>query len=833
VIADCGVPAGLALRRRTGSAASRLGDGQELRGESSIHNLSGVGTDDRRPFADRPSRAILTAVFLMSASVLVFEVALTRLFSVVLRYHFVFLVTSVAVCGLGLGGLLAHVTRAARERRPTSASLVLSATGFGVLVPVTLTLLLRWLLPYHPGMYVAIGGVILLPFICAGVFLSVCFEQFGKQSGRLYAADLFGAAAASFGVVGLLQWLGGINACFAAGAMGALAGVWAAGASRWLRALPPLLVAAGVACFVAANHADRVLGVPAVHTTDQNVGKPLYIELADPKAPSHIEYTEWNAFARTDVVAEHDPSIRYVYTDGHVPTNMDRWDGKVGSIQYLRGFLGYVALESTPKDRALFIGPGGGLDVLMALVAGYREIEGVEINPSILNVMRRYRKFNGGVYERPNVHVSVGDGRSYVKRSRNQYDLIYLALTQTATSGNVGLSLVESYIHTTDAIRDYLAHLTPGGCVAFITQEYPLSLRLFASAIAVLTEGGTETEAQACSHLAVMQVPPEQFPSTPYRYLLLLAKEPLQTRRCKALMEGIELRRLLPLYVPAEHPGLPFSWVGSGEKHVQDLVDEFQLPDGSPANISPCSDDSPFFLDMTFGVPRPLYLLCLAALLLSAGLTGVLALTRRGRGGIAHLPGFTGYFSLLGVGFMLAEIALAQKLILFLGYPTLTLSVILFSLLLGGAAGSRFSQRGATADMQRWIATATCAAGTLLAAYAFGFPVIQPAFLGGSLTVRIAVSATLLVPLGFCLGIPFPSGIRLLEQVNRDDIPWMWGVNGVTSVLGSVLAAIGAKLFGFRLVLLAGAACYLLAALLGRVLGDGGSTTPIAREATE
>lgn len=762
----------------------------------------------------RPRWHLLGAVFCMSAGVLVLEVSLTRLFSVVLRYHFVFLVTSVAICGLGFGGLLAHGTRSVRGRYALARTLVLAAVGFGVLVPACLVVLLRWLLPTHPGQYVVLGGVILLPFICAGLFLSVCFEHFGPSSGRLYAADLSGAAAASVGVVGVLQWLGGINACFAAGVLGALAGVGVGGGRRRALAWLAVLAAGGGAVFVGLNRSEKLLGVPPVHTDDPQVGKPLYRELAQPDHPAHIEYTEWNAFARTDVVRENDPATRYVYTDGHVPTNMQQWDGRVESLAYLRGFLGYLAMEGIPRNRALFIGPGGGLDVLMALVGGYRHIEGVEINASILNVMRRYRKFNGGIYDLPNVHIASGDGRSYVKRSRRKYDLIYLALTQTATSGNVGLSLVESYIHTTDALRDYLAHLAPRGRVAFITQEYPLALRLFATAVQVLTENGAMTEAEACRHVALIEVPPEKYPFTPYRRLLLVAKKAFPKEQAAALLAAAKQRHLVPVYIPHAYPGLPFSWVARGQKPMSALVAEFTLPNGDPANVTPCPDDKPFFLDMTFGVPPPLYGLCLAALVLSVGLTGLLAVTRRDRRQRRHLPWFTGYFALLGTGFMLAEVALAQKFILFLGYPTLTLSVILFSLLLGGAAGSRLTQCARAELRPQWIAVAALVVSVLLGVYAVALPAVESLFLRGVLPLRIAVSMALLLPLGFCLGMPFPLGVRELEAINRDDIPWMWGVNGVTSVLGSVLAAIGAKLLGFHAVLAGAAVCYLTVALV-------------------
>jgi len=813
---------------------------------ASPHTVSPTGNSNEgrfhveaEAFPDLPFSTAAGSVFILSFAVLAFEVVLTRLFSVFLRYHFVFLIVSVAVCGLGIGGLLLYQCRNLLSRLPPRLFLFLNLLGLALSIPAFVLLVLRWLVPHYPGMVSLMAMLMLVPFLFAGAFLAYVFERLALRSGQLYAADLTGAAIAAVVVIGLLKVLGAVDACFALSivvAISALALIAPPTGITHRRAI--LVLGATVVlllntALLALNRRTRFADVPPIRTNDpevaQQITKPLFRELADPSIGARIVRTEWSAFARTDVVEEADaPEVKYIWTDGEVPTHMEKFDGDLSKVQVLKRFIGYLPYATGRVNTVLCIGPGGGLDILLAKLGEAKHIEGVEVNPSIPRLMSEYADFNGNLYEQPDVHISVADGRSFVRHSSQRYDLIYLALTQTATSGNVGLALVESYIHTTDALRDYLDHLTPNGRVAFITQEYALLCRYFTSALKVFLDKGIP-EREACEHLALFAVPPTHFAGNPYRHLILVHQSRLSPQQADKLLSSAQQMGLDPLYVPHVYRGKPFARVSAGELDLEDFISLFRQYDR--VNISPVSDDSPFFLDLTLSVPSLLTQLWIGALLLVMAFSvwavlgvkrdSALRLRRR-----RSLP-FVAYFSALGIGFMLVEVALAQKMILFLGYPTLALSVILCSLLLGGGCGSFVSQR---LDEERLATGIARAAGGVVIMVAF-LELLMPRFLGNthmsSVTSRSLLGALLLLPLGFFLGMPFPFGVRLLQMSSPEDVPWMWGVNGVTSVVGSVLAAVGAKLWGFHEVLLIGAAvyCLLMVSFIG-ISRSGQKVTP-------
>lgn len=763
---------------------------------------------------------VLAAVFLSSFCVLAFEVGLTRVFSVVLRYHFVFLVVSVAVCGLGLGGVIIHEVRWFRQPDKVLVRLSLLGMATGLLIPASLTLTLNYLLPAHPSAYVAVAAAMLLPFTAAGAFLSVAFHHYAGRGGRLYAADLVGAASAALVIIVLLNHVGAVDACFAVGLAACLAGLACALAVREAR-----WIAAGVTASVAVvvlftwNLHSEVVRIRPLQSGNLELTKPLFRELADPRSGSRLLDTYWNAFARTDVTQDVDPTIRFIYTDGEVPTHMIRFSGKLREVGGLQGFIGYVPFAFRTKGRVLCLGPGGGMDVLLALLAGFEQVEGVEINPSIPSIMEKHRSFNGGLYHLPGVHLSIGEGRSFVRGGGAKYDLLYMALTQTATSGNVGLALVESYVHTKEAFGDYYDHLTARGRLAFVCQEYYLLVRAFATNVALLQEKGLSRD-EALRRLVVMALPEviDRFgepPTNPYRCLLMTTRTAVTPREADWLMEAARRRGVRPLYVPYRYEGTPFAEVPPGSDGVAKFVQRFRETDH--VNVSPCTDDSPFFLDLTIGRPRgvrELYFLCVLALAFVVMATGLLSLRSRRDPDIrAPLVPFVFYFSCLGAGFMLIEVALAQKLILFLGYPTLSLSVILVSLLLGGGAGSYVSQRWPCYQLRKVAAKACLAVALAVLAYVFGLEPLLSTCLGLPVAARVAVTFALLLLLGFMMGMPFPSGLRLVCTARPEDVSWMWGVNGMMSVVGSVAAAMGAKGLGFSGVLMAGAVTYMLAAV--------------------
>lgn len=184
---------------------------------------------------------------------------------------------------------------------------------------------------------------------------------------------------------------------------------------------------------------------------------------------------------------------------------------------------------------------------------------------------------------------------------------------------------------------------------------------------------------------------------------------------------------------------------------------------------------------------------------------------RNRRGVTRTLPRFIVFFTMLGIGFMLVEISAIQRFILFLGQPVLSLAVLLFSLLVGAGIGSLHSGRFASENIVKVISVIAMLIIALLFIYVFSLPLILTQLLGSILAIRILATVALLVPLGFLMGFPFPLGLRLLKEMRMENyIPWMWGINGICSVLGSALTMVVAINYGFTEAFLLGAACYFV-----------------------
>lgn len=844
------------------------------------------------------SFSIFLAVALLSAAVLGFEVALSRVFAVVLRYQFAFLIVSLALCGLGLGGLWANL-------RPKT-SLENAALGWGVAVCASLALILRGVFALVPQHYWLAAIIVLIPFCFAGAFLSLAFGRFKAEGGRLYAFDLAGAALAAAGSVALMQLIGAINACLFFGFLGALAGVLVSGkrafpamvcaillgaiplnltkSQPWsVQPIPPdfqkvpdaearqKALKTGQAPDVRVSDADWEEALKAGHMpdalslADRGITQPLFTELgAQNEAARHLAAlqkagkipkglrlpvtrvidTRWNAFARTDVVEDPDagPDSRLIYTNGNVPTNMLRWNGDEARLPSMASFAisDWTFQNAEVKDQSVFsIGPGGGLDALLALRYGAKSFDGAEINPSIVGLMNEtapidYRKWNGGIYRNPKVHVRTAEGRDAVREAKGRYRLVFSALTKTATAGQ-GAALLESFIYTREAFNDYLNALDDGGSMAIVGDTLPLLARLTATGVDHFKRAG-QTERQAGEHIAVVFDPQQR---GPYEWVLLIKKTPFSPAQTLGMAQSARARQLFPLWIPGQATSdadYPFGSLLSGALSLDAFVASGRIVSPRqeiPLDFSPCSDDRPFVLDLGLSPlslfqssPSLSWMLGLS-LASTLGLAGILSFTGRNRARLedAATPEANAsarrasardalgplLFGCLGVGFMLIEVPLIQKLALPLGYPTLSLSVILFSILLGGGAGALFSQKFEGERLRRHALI--CALGVVFVSLVFGFSsdVAGRALLSLPLVLRCVAVAALLLPLGFLLGTPFPSGLRLLARDERG-VALAWALNGTASVLGSIGAAVGAKMLGFSLVMAMGALVYVVVA---------------------
>lgn len=738
---------------------------------------------------------LVVALFLVSATGLIFEITLTRLFSLYFHYHFAFLALSLTVLGLSVGAALGRFAAPSDPESASGKDLLITLIALSVSFPLAATVMARLpsaasVLPY--------AVVALIPFVLIGLFAALTFARFATQSGLLYAADLTGAALGVVSILGLLTLMDAFSVVILLGAMAGLAAVILACSSR-LYLPSALLTLLFGASLLGVNLASGWIGYSPEHLTSAPRDKTMVAVLQDPSQGAHIVYTANSPFARVDVVETRDSEAKFVFTDGGAGSYMLRFDGDLEKVAHLRGSIEFIPFTLGSTERTLVIGAGAGKDVVLALLAGAEEITAVEVNPAMVRATRHFSEYNGEILDRPEVELVVGDARTFVERTLKKYDLIYLNLVYTQAAEPANQALVENYIFTRQAFRAYLDHLAPGGHLAIISHSALEGSRAAITALQVLADGGKSLP-QALVHMALLMVPADD--PTQRTTVMVLGKEPLQDAEIRVLAARANRLGLQPLFLPDMFE-LPFAPLLQGS-----TLEEFLA--GDPTyDLSPTDDDQPYFFKLDPGLPSPVRQALVIAAALSAALL-LLSLWSAGTaGGRWRWVGLVIYAALIGAGFMLVEIPLIQRLQLLLGYPTLSVATVLGTLLLASGLGSLVSQRWPEARLLRRVSLAALWVGAVALAYRAVLPPLVRWLLGTPLAWRVLATIGLTALVGIPLGIPFPSLLRLAARY-RQRVALLWALNGAFSVLGSTLAVVVSMTWGFGWALAMGAGSYLL-----------------------
>lgn len=160
---------------------------------------------------------------------------------------------------------------------------------------------------------------------------------------------------------------------------------------------------------------------------------------------TRIEYTKWDSFSRTDVVDTGDAKSKIIFIDGDAASEMYRFDGSLESISWLKSTPGFLPFTLQRQPKTLVIGPGGGKDILLALLAGSEDITAVEINKSSIQAVKAFAPFTGDIYNLQQVKIYAGDGRNFIEQTKEKYDTIFMSLVMTEAAGSGGLALTENY----------------------------------------------------------------------------------------------------------------------------------------------------------------------------------------------------------------------------------------------------------------------------------------------------------------------------------------------------------------------------------------------------
>jgi spermidine synthase len=523
-----------------------------------------------------------------------------------------------------------------------------------------------------------------------------------------------------------------------------------------------------------------------------------------------IVSTKWNSFSRIDIVegsATND--LAYIFIDADASTVVLKWDGKPESAQHLNKTVDFLPYYLVHEPKVLVIGSGGGRDVLIALVGNSSRIVAVELNPIIVDVTKNYGELAGNIYNNSKVEVIVDEGRSFVSRSNYKYDIIVLTLVDSwAAFSAGGYALAENYLYTVEAFEQYIDHLTDNGLLVMIRWDVEVP-RLISTAIEALRRKG-ESVTEAGKHIAIVL---DNIGEQNDRALFILKKIPFtetEAQKIENKMPSIGSRPKMfhvPYVYEAEYP---YNVLFNGSISLSQFNAYFTY------RTEPVYDNNPFYFCREKPIPWTLTTLIQLTLTLSLVFI-TLPLVLRRHSLMKNLknsfPAIL-FFSSLGLGYMIIEISLLQKFILFLGYPTRALSVILFSLLLSSGIGSLVSGwKMEKMNIIKRIQLACIAIILIVILYVLLLPYLFVIWLPYDSSTRIIISVSLLIPLGFFMGIPFPSGLRVLTQSSSQNIPWMWGINGIMSVLGSVITTAIGILFGFSQAFLLGASAYIIAFL--------------------
>ncbi len=769
---------------------------------------------------------------LMCASALMYEIVLTRLLSVICWYYLAFVSVSMAMFGMTAGALLVQLRPALFEAGQVARRMAQAAFAMAVSMPIVLVVMFSIPLDVSFALqtlcsFLIFCFVIAIPFFFAGIVVCLSLTRTRAPIGRVYFADLAGAAAGCFASLVLMSVIDAPSAVLAISALVFLSASFYANFAGQPQLRRRCNVWAVVLVVLAGLNSTTIHGIQPIWSK----GK------LDPR--TDILYETWNPISRVRVVepkmearfvAPQSPlvwrEVMYIDIDNDAATGIYRYQGDLGDVDFLRSEVHSLGARIRAGGSAAIVGVGGGRDVLSCALFGFHRIVGIEINKTIADIFSRRMAWYSGVDKIPNFELHVDEGRSYLTRSHEKFDLIEATVVDTWAATAAGaMALTENSLYTLDGWRVFYDHLKPGGVIAFSRwnhkPDFHESTRLFSLAYATLLSEGVQDPK---SHLAMLG----QLDLA----TLLTSNQPFSPQDLEKIKTTARDLDLQILYLPGENLAMPQLEPVLQAHSLQDLA---ALRSRDYFDLSPPTDASPYFFSFArfHAIPGILRipgvdwkaalfpLLHLAIFMFAALILVALTIvwparrwTRLQQGSGGAPAGAILYFIGIGLGFMLGEMGMMQQLSIFLGQPIYSLAVVLAGLILFAGLGSLASDRMPLNSTWKSRAPALFSALVLVAYSLTVLPAIHAA-VGGVLWQRVAVSLAMVAPCGFIMGFCFPVGLRWVSDLGQEgNLPWMWALNGAASVLATFIAMAISTETSIRACVLTAAACYALGGLL-------------------
>jgi hypothetical protein len=775
---------------------------------------------------------LFAGLFCTSFATLLLEILDGRLLSVLTWYHLSFLAVSLAMLGMSAGAIRVFLAGPALAGEAALPQLPRAALAFAITMALSHIVVLCIPLSVQPvGSVIGLASLaativaLTVPFYFSGVTVTIALTRGRATIGRLYAWDLAGAAFGCLAVVPLLD-------------------------SGWFNLSSLVLLGAAVSsaggyCFSQAfarryRPATLLLTILLAASALANGARTTGLEVAYPKnrqywMSEHTDRTYWNSHSYVVVqrpgrwepflwgggrLQNHAERVNaaWMVIDGEAGTPITEWNGDPMALDWVRHDVTTLPYYLRHGSVAV-IGFGGGRDLLAAVWGRNPAITGIDVNETMIRLLTGSHRQFARIAERPEVRLVHDDGRSFLTRGGERFDVIQMSLIDTwAATGAGAFSLSENGLYTTEAWHVVLSRLAPTGVFSVSRWFAPGYLsetsRLLALGTAALIEHGV---AEPLQHMLLV--------SRDAVATLMISPSPF-TAADREVVERVAADEAFTIQVSPWTGGTTSQLDRIGRSRTAAALAEATAD--PQLDFSPPTDNRPFFFNMlkpaSFARARSLpsegvargniyatttlvVLFLITTTLVSVMI--VLPLVAHGR------PRMRGrafgasllYFAAIGLGFMLVQMALLQRFSIYLGHPTYTLSITLFSMILFAGIGSSISDRVAPLRPRVERMLPLAAAGGVLLLLVLVQPITRVT-VGYPLAARSAVVVGLLAPLSMLLGFFFPSGLRLVGRLSPEATAWMWGVNGAFSVLGSIVAVAISIFVGIHANLLAAAALY-------------------------
>jgi predicted membrane-bound spermidine synthase len=779
-------------------------------------------------------KSLLAGVGFIALATLLLEVNITRIFSVTLWYYFGFLAISLALLGIAAAGVLCYVFAKRLIGHNYAKHLIRFSVLFALFTPLAIYFHLNMDLSrfslFSTGFYLILGVQLLLLFISfflAAMCITIALFRYSAKISTIYFSDLVGASLGCLIVVPLLfhfsapsiTFVASIFACLAALAFSIELKL------RWVKVLVGVLAVIFIALLL-TNDRWGLLKVVTIKSYSADTPQEREINKV---------FEKWSPVSRVAVFAPRNKTYedqKYqtmrVTNDAGAPTLLYRFDGDYSKVGYLKADSRQIVHHLKPNADVLIIGSGGGVDVFSSLLFNPKKITSVEINPVIGKLVTEiYADYIGRIFEDPRVTLHINEGRNFVAGSKDLYDIIQITMIDSWAAAASGAYLFnENTLYTYEAVRDYYTHLKEDGVLSITRYFYwDEALRLSNIFIQYLIDNGVDDIEK---RLIVVVESERKY----RRATVLLKKGVFIPDEISAAVNTAKQYGYSVVYAPQTSKENLDSSANSNtfrtlidpkaysQKSREDFIKSY------PKNINPPTDNRPFFFFMRYfrdifrsdpedHAARRIALPLLYGMFISFGVIGILTIflplylsrsaeIRRIQYRLHSLIYFVG----LGIGFMLIEISLIQRLTVFLGHPTYSFVVVLATLLLSSGIGSMVSGIWAPGSAPRKLLTVLVIILGIILIYILFLYDSFTAFMWLSKPVRILISVVLIIPPGFFMGMCFPMGIQIVRKFHEHLVPWAWGVNGAFSVFASIFSLVIALNFGFKAMMGVGLAFY-------------------------